>query len=102
MVNQDRAFCPVIYDAKILDAVTNFRKLRIRSMFSEDEMTDVVDMGIQQSDLHKDIKLLDIKVCNMEEKLNKIDKIEEDLGKIQAGLKKLKNKTKTSNIITFF
>ena len=65
-------------------------------------MTDVVDMGIQQSDLHKDIKLLDIKVCNMEEKLNKIDKIEEDLGKIQAGLKKLKNKTKTSNLITFF
>jgi len=86
LVNQDRAFCPVIYDAKILDAVTNFRKLRIRSMFSEDEMTDVVDMGIQQSDLHKDIKLLDIKVCNMEEKLSKIDKIEEDLGKILAVL----------------
>ena len=86
LVNQDRAFCPVIYDAKILDAVTNFRKLRIRSMFSEDEMTDVVDMGIQQSDLHKDIKVLENKVSGMEEKLNKIDKIEEDLEKIQTNL----------------
>ena len=55
-------------------------------MFSEDEMTDVVDMGIQQSDLHKDIKVLENKVSGMEEKLNKIDKIEEDLEKIQTNL----------------
>ena len=64
-------------------------------MFSEDEMTDVVDMGIQQSDLHKDIKVLESKVCMMEEKLGKIDRIEEDLEKIQ-GINNIRSKTKIS------
>jgi len=64
-------------DAQILESVTRFRKLRVKTMFIEDEMTDAVDLGIQQSQMLKQFNCLEDTVESME---NKLDLILEALG----------------------
>ena len=68
----DSAHVPIVHNASILRAITSFRKLRVQNMFAEDTMTDVVDLGINQSDFQVKFNKLSDRMECMEDKLDAI------------------------------
>ena len=61
-----------MHNARILRAITSFRKLRVQNMFAEDTMTDVVDLGINQSSFGVKFGSMELRMETMEEKLDLI------------------------------
>jgi len=67
-----KGIIPIVYDAKIVEAVTEFKKLRVRRKFMLRDQHDMVDLGILQSDNKESIEELQAKVSLLDRKMDKI------------------------------
>lgn len=67
-----KGFCPIIHCSKVLQAITDFRKLRIQNLFVEDNMTDIVDIGIAQNQLTMQMDYMGTRIDGIEDKLDKL------------------------------
>ena len=63
---------PQIQTTKVLEAITSFRKLRIQNKYMDDDMTDMVDLGIIQKHTHQQIKTLSGRIDTLEDKIDLI------------------------------
>ena len=67
-----KGFCPIIHCSKVLQAITDFRKLRIQNLFVEDNMTDMVDIGIAQNNMALKMEYMQDRMETIEDKLDKL------------------------------
>ena len=65
-----KGFVAIIHDTDVLSAIVSFRSLRVRQMFLQDSMTDVVDIGIMQGDFQKQISIIDERMSDVERKMD--------------------------------
>lgn len=67
-----KGFVAIIHDTDVLRAIVSFRSLRVKSMFLQDDNTDIVDVGLVQGDMQKVIGVIDDRVVDVERKLDLI------------------------------